>query len=172
MANINLLVPHILRWEGGFVDHPLDRGGATNKGVTLATFRAFYGAERTVDDLKAITTEQWTYILRRGFWDVCGADGITSQDVANTLVDWAWGSGARTTVKEVQRLIGTTPDGIAGPKTLRFINAADPRQLFDDIQAARERFYRRIVERNPSQSVFLRGWLNRLNALKFGDYAE
>lgn len=32
-------MPFILRWEGGFSDHPADRGGATNKGVTLSTFQ-------------------------------------------------------------------------------------------------------------------------------------
>ena len=41
MANAKLLQPFILRWEGGFVNDPLDRGGATNKGITIGTFRQF-----------------------------------------------------------------------------------------------------------------------------------
>ncbi len=39
MANANILLPFILRWEGGFVNDPTDRGGATNKGVTITTWR-------------------------------------------------------------------------------------------------------------------------------------
>ena len=34
-------LPFILRWEGGFVDHPADRGGATNKGVTQRVYDAW-----------------------------------------------------------------------------------------------------------------------------------
>ena len=40
MADINVLAPFILSWEGGFGNHPADRGGATNKGVTIATWKA------------------------------------------------------------------------------------------------------------------------------------
>ena len=35
MANVNVLLPFILKWEGGFVNDPADAGGATNKGVTI-----------------------------------------------------------------------------------------------------------------------------------------
>jgi hypothetical protein len=39
MANVNSLLPFILKWEGGFVNDPDDAGGATNKGVTISTWR-------------------------------------------------------------------------------------------------------------------------------------
>ncbi len=39
MASVDKLLPFILRWEGGFVNDPADLGGATNKGVTIATWR-------------------------------------------------------------------------------------------------------------------------------------
>ncbi len=37
MANFEIFAAKILALEGGFSDHPADRGGATNMGVTLAT---------------------------------------------------------------------------------------------------------------------------------------
>ena len=40
MARIEILSPFILSWEGGFTNHPADKGGATNKGVTIATWKA------------------------------------------------------------------------------------------------------------------------------------
>ena len=55
MAIVEKLVPFILKWEGGFVDDKYDRGGATNRGVTIGTFRHFFGAKRTVEELKKMT---------------------------------------------------------------------------------------------------------------------
>ena len=40
MADIKNLIPFILKWEGEFANDPTDRGGATNKGVTIATYEA------------------------------------------------------------------------------------------------------------------------------------
>ena len=58
MASIDKLIPFILKWEGGFVNDPTDRGGATNKGVTIATYEAYCrqkGLPRpTVEQLKNI----------------------------------------------------------------------------------------------------------------------
>ena len=39
MAKSIKLIPFILQWEGGFVNDPADLGGATNKGVTIGTFK-------------------------------------------------------------------------------------------------------------------------------------
>ena len=54
MAQVDDLVPIIKKWEGGFVNDPDDRGGATNQGVTISTFRHYYPGS-TVEDLKRIT---------------------------------------------------------------------------------------------------------------------
>lgn len=66
MACAELLVPFIRKWEGGFVDDPLDRGGATNCGITIGTFRQFYGPDRSVEDLRRMTYGQWLHIFREG----------------------------------------------------------------------------------------------------------
>ena len=52
MANSKILEPFILKWEGGFVNDKDDLGGATNMGVTLATYRSVFGSKKTVNDLK------------------------------------------------------------------------------------------------------------------------
>lgn len=168
MADYKKLVPFILRWEGGFCNRVEDAGGPTNKGVTLTTFRQYYGSSKTVDDLKKITDEQWGHIFKTGYWDKCKADQINSQSIANIIVDWAYMSGVSTAVKGVQRLLGCKDDGIIGPKTLAAINGCMwQMQLFHEIQKTRMNFYLNLVARKPSQSVFLRGWTNRLNALKW-----
>lgn len=163
MADYRILKPFILKWEGEFVNDPNDSGGATNKGVTLATFRRYKGASATVDDLKAITDEDWTAIFKQMYWDKFKADEIQSQCVANLCVDWLWMSGTKA-IKYVQRLIGTTEDGIVGKQTLARLNAKGD-GLVLPIYNYRKDFYHRIVASRPTQKRFLRGWLNRLNAL-------
>lgn len=161
MANPQKLVPFILRWEGGFVNDPDDAGGATNKGVTIATFRQFYGADATVEQLKHITDEQWFNIFKSGYWDRWRADEIACQSIANIVVDWVWASGSHG-ITQVQKILGVDTDGIVGPKTLAALNGRPADPLFHQIRAARIAFVENIVRRKPSQRKFINGWKNRI----------
>lgn len=167
MAKSEKLTPFILRWEGGFSNHPADKGGPTNRGVTLATYRQLINPRATVEDLRAMTDREWEYIFGRGYWRPWKADYIESQGVANVCVDWAWASGTGTSILRVQRLLGVDADGIVGPQTLDAINGASPRELFERLIQARLDFVQDIVRRHPSQRVFLRGWQNRINDIPY-----
>lgn len=169
MAKAELLKPFILKWEGGFVDDPLDRGGATNKGITIGTFRNFYGKDATVEQLKHITDEQWLHIFKSGYWDKWKADDIENQSIADIVVDWAWASGTVTSIKQVQKILGVAVDGIVGNDTLTAINIAGQRSLFAKIHSSRIEFVENIVKRDPSQARFLKGWKNRINSLTFSE---
>jgi len=166
MADPKKLVGFIRKWEGGFVNDPLDRGGATNKGVTLRTFRFVFGQDKTVEDLKNMTDGQWFYIYKKYYWDKWKADYINNQSVANILVDWVWGSG-KWGIIIPQRLLKVKDDGIVGDKTINAVNKYDPKSLFDDIKEEREIYLETLVSRHPKQIRFLPGWMNRLNDLKF-----
>jgi lysozyme family protein len=166
MADYKKLIPFILKWEGGFVNDPLDKGGATNKGITIATFRKFYGADATVEQLKNITDKQWNHIFKSGYWNGWLADEIRSQSVANILVDWLWLSGSPA-IKNPQRLLGVAPDGAVGQKTIAAVNAVDAKRLFDDIKSARVQYINDIIVRTPTNERFRKGWMNRLNEIKF-----
>lgn len=190
MANVDKLLPYILKWEGGFANDPADTGGATNKGVTIATWKQC-GYDKDGDgdidvaDLKLITNEDVrNRILKPAFWDRWKADNIQSQKIANILVDWVWGSGKHGIVIP-QRLLGVTADGIVGNKTLSAVNFADPDQLFDAIYKARIKFlnditatsvasYEKKIGRKATEKElmkytkkrFLKGWLRRLADIK------
>lgn len=97
MAKIDVLLPFILKWEGGFANDPADAGGATNKGVTIATWRNV-GYDKDGDgdidvkDLKLLSVDDVRdRVLKPHYWDRWKADQIQSQKVANILVDWVWG---------------------------------------------------------------------------------
>lgn len=167
MARPEKLISFILKWEGGFVNDPCDKGGATNKGVTINTFRHFYGADATVEQLKNITDRQWENIFLTGYWRPFKADFIKNQSVANICVDWAWASGTTTAIRQVQKLLGVTADGIVGEITIGAINKYDAEELFSRIRRARIDFVNTIVRNNPSQAKFSRGWVRRINDIQF-----
>lgn len=117
MADVKKLAPFILKWEGGFVNDPDDLGGATNMGVTMATYKVYCKRkgrpEPAIDDLKHLSNDEWIDILKSLYWDKWKADQIKSQSVANILVDWVWASG-NYGIKIPQELLGVTADGIVG----------------------------------------------------------
>lgn len=175
MANIDKLIPHIIKWEGGakFTNDPLDRGGATKYGVTIGTLQGIkydtnHDGKVNVDDVKALQLDDFKYILKSQYWDRWKADDITNQSVANLLVDWLWGSGKHGIIIP-QRLLGVPADGIVGEVTINALNGANQKDIYNKVWQARKEFYEKIVKNNPSQSKWLKGWMNRLNDLKFSE---
>lgn len=172
MARIEVLAPFILSWEGGFVNDPRDRGGATNKGVTIRTWQR-QGYDKNGDgridvrDLKLITDADATRIMRLNFWNRWNADEIEDQSIANLLVDWVWGSG-KYGITIPQRLLGVKPDGIIGAMTINAINGQDAHVLFKKLWLRRKQYLERLVANNPLQKVFLSGWLRRLRGIQYG----
>lgn len=175
MANVDLLIPHILKWEGGskFTNDPLDRGGATKYGITLNTlisnhYDINHDGKVNVDDVKALQLEDFKKILKKQYWDRWQADNINNQSIANLLVDWLWGSG-KWGITIPQRLLGVPADGVVGEKTINALNASNEKNVYNKVWQARKEFYEKIVKNIPSQSKWLKGWMNRLNDLKFSE---
>jgi len=167
MATFEPIATKILRWEGGFVDDPSDRGGATNRGVTLGTWRrAGYDKDGDgdvdTDDLRLLTREDFRMIFRKYYWERWQADKISNQAVAGMLVDWVWCSG-KWGIVIPQRLLQLKDDGIAGPLTLSKVNGADPCKFLMQVYNARLAFIRNIIRHDPTQKRFERGWIRRLN---------
>lgn len=168
MADFGRYASKLIALEGGYVFHPEDEGGPTNGGVTLKTYRDFYGESMTKEDLKEMSYKQWSHIMKTGYWDKCKGDQIENQSLAEIIVDWRVNSGAAGVMK-VQEILGCRPDGIVGPITLSLINSSDAEQLFDRLWKARQQFFINIVKRNPRKKVFMNGWMNRLGQFSYGE---
>lgn len=167
MADFGKALKHTLQWEGGFVDDPLDNGGATNKGITLRTYRYHFGKEKAVEDLMDIAYDEVEYIYRIGYWDNVKGDDINNQSFAELLFDSVVNMGGRP-IKAVQEYLNVAADGVVGKQTVAAINGyGDKRQLFEYLWKWRSNYYHGIVERNPNQKRFLIGWLNRLSDFKY-----
>lgn len=171
MAQLEPLARFILSYEGGFVNDPHDSGGATNKGVTIATWRQQgydkdFDGDIDVEDLKLISDDDAIEILRKNYWNRWQADKITSQPIANMLVDWVWASGS-CGIKLPQAMIGVKPDGIVGPKTLAALESQEPEHFFYRLKNRRMNFVRNLCLYVPVKRRYLNGWIRRINAIKY-----
>lgn len=169
----------VLRHEGGYVNHPADRGGPTNKGVTQKAYHAWLRAKdpslKTADlsdrSVKDITDDQIAEIYYQGYWRPARANEAANEALAAVVFDAAVNHGPRQAIRLAQQGAGMSAydcDGVWGPQTRMRLKAAaaDSVGLVDGMLMARERFYRQIVQDDPSQGVFLRGWMNRIASLK------
>ena len=105
--------------------------------------------------------------MKSGYWDVCKADQIDNQKIAEIITDWCVNSGTNR-IRNVQTILGVKPDGCVGPVTLGAINGGDADDLYRRIMTARRGLFERIVRNDPRQKVNLRGWMNRLKRLEDG----
>lgn len=160
--SIKALIDDILRREGGFVDHPADRGGATNFGITQETLAAWRGHPVTVEDVRKLTRDEAAeiyaarYVLEPRFAD------IEHEALAALVVDCGVNHGTGRAARWLQQAADVTPDGIVGPLTLAAVNSLDGDVLYRAVLAERCRFYGQLITGDPSQAVFAAGWANRV----------
>lgn len=156
--------------ESGWADDPDDLGGQTMVGVTMATYEEYCRRKGypkpTTGRLMDLSYNDWKSILKMLYWDRWNADEIRSQSIAEIVCDFVWASGVHG-IKVPQDLVGVIPDGIVGPKTLAAVNSRNPRELFDQIKIARFDFIEDICRKRPANNKFKRGWMNRINDIKF-----
>lgn len=190
--------------EGGYVNHPADRGGATKYGISLR----FLKAEGRVDidrdgradfdlnmdgdldgqDIRMLTVEHARTLYRRCFWDRLRCDQLPAP-LGEMMFDQAVNGGTKAAIMILQKAInfcqvgaggvqpvleGVAVDGVMGTGTLAGVDRVlkypakgMPALIVGFREMAKAR-YRAIVRGNPSQSVFLNGWLARAERLGRG----
>lgn len=173
MAKIEIYFPKLLQFEGGYVNDKTDMGGATNMGVTLATWKAM-GYDKNGDriineiDIQELTKDDAMKVCKRGYWDKWKADSINNQSVAEQLVEWVWGSGKWGIILP-QRLLNLKEDGEVGPITLAAVNAQDQAKFHALLIEARLSFIDQLISSHPEQIKYKNGWDRRINSFKYSD---
>lgn len=150
----------VLKHEGGWSDHPSDPGGATMRGITLATYRQ-YRPGATKQDLRNITDAELQRIYRDGYWNVIRGDDLPAGlDLA--VFDFAVNSGPARAAIYLQNIVGAAPDGKIGPLTLAAVAKLNPVTLISDLCSHRLAF----LERLSTWPVFGKGWTKRVNDVR------
>lgn len=170
MTRAEKIIPLILKHEGGYINHPSDPGGATNKGITIATFRRYIKPSGTVDDLKSLTAAQATIVYKRQYWDAVNAD-LLPAGVDYSVADFAVNSGPSRAAKYLQKVVGVSQDGQIGPATIAAVRAIDPKDIIRQINANRLAFMKRI-RGGKLWATFGRGWQRRVDEVVIQSLAD
>lgn len=164
MSDFDRALPFVLSMEGGYVNDPDDRGGATSHGVTQATYDSYRkGRGQPTRDVKDITPQEVGDCYNSMYWHDSGASTLP-WPLSLAVFDAGVNHGVGRARKMLQEALGVEPDGIIGPKTRAAIEACDPDETTDELLWIRVDFYYRISK--GDQIKFLRGWLRRLLHLR------
>lgn len=133
----------VLEREGGYINNPNDKGGATNKGITQNTYNAYLKSKgQSIKDVRNITNVEVEDIYYTRYWLSAGCDKMSAK-FAVLCFDTAVNMGVS--------------------RVKPFLQEAQ----YTDIDAfilARIRKYNEFAK-TASQRTFLHGWLNRVFAL-------
>ena len=109
----------VLKYEGGYVDHPKDPGGPTNKGVTQAVYDNWRKSQNlSIQSVRAIADSEVAAIYKNLYWDRVSGDLLPS-GVDFAVFDFAVNSGVSRAAKMLQSVVGVTQDGVIGPATIQ-----------------------------------------------------
>lgn len=151
----------ILRWEGGYVDHPRDPGGATNMGITFKTLQDWRKKPVTKDDVRALTKEEAAQIYFKNYWLPIKGDDLP-RGINLCVFNQAVMSGTRRAARMLQRLVGAETDGIIGGHTISLAFRSPLNNLIKDHAFA----YLDFLQDLDHWDTFGRGWTARIDDVK------
>ena len=168
----------VLRYEGGYVNDPLDMGGETNLGITKSTLtkairEGIVNPSVTVRTLKKSDAEK---IYKAYYWDKMYCDDYETpidHIIFDSVVNHGIKGGSRIVQRAVNSMgiegISLVVDGIFGKLSREAIDRLcaleETTKLAKMILIKRKSYYDDIIANKPSQAKFRRGWYNRINNL-------
>jgi peptidoglycan L-alanyl-D-glutamate endopeptidase CwlK len=166
VSHFSRVQPIIDKWEGGYVDHPEDPGGATNMGITLATLSRWRGRPAGKAEVKALTRAEAWQIMKTNYYEIVRGDDLplpVCVAVHNAAVLHGPDRSGRFLQAAIARQgIGIDIDGAIGSETLQALARADKRRLLADFFSIQEQFLRGLRH----FPTFGKGWMNRLEDIR------
>lgn len=157
----------VLKSEGGWSDNPADPGGATMRGVTIATFRRYIDPKGTKDDLRHITDAQLAKVYREQFWAAISGDQLPD-GLDYAVMDFAVNSGPGRAARYLQSVVGAPMDGTIGPATLAAVAKMPAGVVIDRLCDARLAFMKSAKDHdgNLLWPTFGKGWSTRVASVR------
>ena len=159
--NFHSALAHVLKSEGGFVNHPKDPGGMTNLGCTKNTWEEYVGHPVSESDMRDLTPELVAPLYKRKYWDKIAGDDLPS-GVDYAVFDAAINSGPGRAAKWLQETVGVTADGSIGKGTLAAVHTMDVQDLIAKYNDRRLQF----LEGLPTFATFGKGWSRRVSEVQ------
>jgi lysozyme family protein len=167
--DVETLLDELLRREGGYVNHPSDRGGPTKYGITISTLRAWRDAPVMAGDVAHLSETEARAIYRTEYYDGPRIDQLPPE-VQPVVFDAAVNHGPGAAVRMLQESVNAMSDGPRidqdgqiGPETLGALAGLPSDSVVASVVERRRRFYRSLAANDRSQRVFLQGWLARMD---------
>jgi len=162
---------HVIGVEGGYSNHEADSGGATKYGITLQTLRDYNNDQTlTEKEVKNLALEESQAIYYSKYWKPLRLDEI-QDELALLIFDQGVNRGLHSATMNVQQSLNQVrdekiaEDGIMGPNTIEALKDANPKSFSVEFFKQSQLDYARIVESDPSQAVFIEGWLHRTHRM-------
>ena len=150
----------VMKYEGGYVNHPNDPGGETYKGISRRAHPNWEGW-KLIDQKKPVPEDLVRRFYYDQFWKPLRCDEMPAP-VGEYLFDFAVNTGIRQAVMTIQSAVGVATDGILGPITMAAIRRSEARLLMYELLARRVDFYLTItLNRRAQFEVFFLGWMRR-----------
>lgn len=159
-SQYDLIKSSVLNTEAGYVNNPNDKGGPTNRGVTLNTYSSYLGKPATIEELKNIPEEHVDKIFNR-YYNEIGGDNITDPRVRELLTDQNYNKGT-TFLNRINDMLGTPRGTALSPEAIDKINSTSPDEFLKQVLTSERNIYKRIAEKDPSQREFSNGWDKRI----------
>ncbi|MGB8698251.1 MAG: glycosyl hydrolase 108 family protein [Thermosynechococcaceae cyanobacterium] len=151
--------------EGGQVDNPVDPGGRTNKGIIQSVYNHYRSQKGLPNkDVFDISDAEVGEIYFTMYWKPAQCDVMTLP-LAVVHFDTAVNFGVRGSIQFLQEALGLSADGIFGPQTQGHLQSNNNKATAKKMVVGRIAYRHQRVAENPSQEIFLQGWLNRDNGL-------
>jgi len=160
-TNFDACFNHLIKHEGGYVNHPSDPGGRTNLGVTQEVWEDWTDRAVNEAEMKALTPEKVKPLYKELYWDRVKGDKLPA-GVDYCVFDAAVNSGVRRASQWLQIALGVEADGSIGPKTLAMTLATSPDTVIRNYSAQRLKFLQGL----STWSTFGRGWERRVSEVK------
>lgn len=164
MSNFEAAFKHIIDVEKGYSAHKADNGGSTKFGISQRFLSKWLGRPVSIDEIKALSIPAVRVIYKTAFWDEMKLDDLPA-GLSLAVFDQAVNRGAPNAVLQLQGALGIQQDAIMGPVTRGLAMSANERELIWKFILQSQTAYCRIVQNDPSQVLFISGWMARLSTL-------